>query len=529
MAAGTLVIAPFVYWLAAFVLLGLACLLTKNEEWRAKCRRAMLIFVSSFVLWALVFSIGVQGRMSHSSALMEADRAELMLRLGTAFYVLEKHWIPHGGAPGGGVFSTKPAQQPAQQKNFHQDAKKILADSLTENPDSVLLKTKLAILLFDAGVEASHKEAMKLVHELASRQVPKDRDLGQALLTIYGQSKLAASQEDELKQFVDGALQPGWYRDACLLRLYKVTADKARYDELHDRIEQRAAAMLMNGIYLLVVGLVVVLLGLIVIVVQLFLLPGREAAEQEDAYWRESPAWDLRTVYVVLISWLASEISCGSLAQWILKTTGVTGSGILAVAVSTAGTYVLSNAPALFYIYWFACRPFQVRFRDAIRLKFHSGKLGPVKLVLIGLAAWCAALPIVAVACYVGSKLLGAQGSSNPIISLVLDAARSSNSGAILLFYLTLGVLAPLCEESLFRGFLYSSLRRRFGVGVSLLVSASLFAAAHLDPGAVTPLLCLGLVFGFVFERTKSLVPCMIAHGLWNSGSFTVMLLIFGS
>src|SRR5262249_16004228 len=149
----------------------------------------------------------------------------------------------------------------------------------------------------------------------------------------------------------------------------------------------------------------------------------------------------------------------------------------------------------------------------------------PLKLVLAGLCAWCAAIPVVMVAFLISSAVFGSQGSSNPIIALILEATRAPNHFGSAMFYVTLGMLAPLFEDSLFRGFLYTSLRRRFGIAISLVFSALLFAVLHLDPGGMLPLFALGLIFGYTFERTGSLVPAVVAHGLWNAGSFTLLLL----
>jgi hypothetical protein len=130
---------------------------------------------------------------------------------------------------------------------------------------------------------------------------------------------------------------------------------------------------------------------------------------------------------------------------------------------------------------------------------------------------------------YISTKVFHGDSSSNPVIALIMEAARSSNAAATLVFYLTVGVLAPICEESLFRGFLYSALRRKLAVLPSILISSALFAGVHLDAGGFFALFVLGAIFAFVFERTRSTLPSMVAHGLWNSGQFTVVLLLFGN
>jgi uncharacterized protein len=129
----------------------------------------------------------------------------------------------------------------------------------------------------------------------------------------------------------------------------------------------------------------------------------------------------------------------------------------------------------------------------------------------------------------IAMKFMNSQGSSNPVIALVMEAARSADVPSILMFYFTLGVLAPICEETLFRGFLYTSLRRYWGALPSLLLTAFLFAGVHMDAGGFLPLFGLGFLFGFVVERTKSTLSSMVAHGLWNSGTFTLVLLLFGN
>ncbi|MBK7837445.1 MAG: CPBP family intramembrane metalloprotease [Candidatus Obscuribacter sp.] len=39
----------------------------------------------------------------------------------------------------------------------------------------------------------------------------------------------------------------------------------------------------------------------------------------------------------------------------------------------------------------------------------------------------------------------------------------------------------------------------------------------------------LGFVFAFTLERQRSIVPCIIAHALWNSSTFLIILLLFGA
>jgi len=78
-------------------------------------------------------------------------------------------------------------------------------------------------------------------------------------------------------------------------------------------------------------------------------------------------------------------------------------------------------------------------------------------------------------------------------------------------------VIAPAVEEMMFRGLLFGTLRRRFGLLAAGMISAGLFAVAH-GYGMVgfASVFLSGLLWAWIYERTGSLVPGMLAHALNN-------------
>ncbi|KAG5521205.1 hypothetical protein RHGRI_033681 [Rhododendron griersonianum] len=87
------------------------------------------------------------------------------------------------------------------------------------------------------------------------------------------------------------------------------------------------------------------------------------------------------------------------------------------------------------------------------------------------------------------------------------------------------GVLAPLLEETLFRGFLMVSLTKWLPTPVSVLISGAVFAVAHLTPGQFPQLFVLGTLLGFSYAQTRNLLTPITIHALWNSG--VILLLAF--
>ncbi len=87
---------------------------------------------------------------------------------------------------------------------------------------------------------------------------------------------------------------------------------------------------------------------------------------------------------------------------------------------------------------------------------------------------------------------------------------------------------APIFEELGFRGLVYISLRSRFGPVTAALISASLFSALHLYslPGFLS-VLWSGLVLTYAFERYRSLLPGIAAHGLNNAIALSIVLLFY--
>ena len=80
-----------------------------------------------------------------------------------------------------------------------------------------------------------------------------------------------------------------------------------------------------------------------------------------------------------------------------------------------------------------------------------------------------------------------------------------------------MAVWAPVIEELTFRGLLYGTLRARLGVWPAALASAAIFALPH-GYGAAGSLSVLmsGVLWAIAYERTRSLLPGLLAHSANN-------------
>ena len=137
------------------------------------------------------------------------------------------------------------------------------------------------------------------------------------------------------------------------------------------------------------------------------------------------------------------------------------------------------------------------------------------KLVLLGFVSATLLLAVDIAVSMVLTAIFGdsqaVQDSNNTIIEL------SSSPEGLISVVSALG-LAGVCEEFAFRGFLQSTLTRRYSFIPALIVSAFTFGLFHFDPQLVYILSAAsaGLVLGYVYHRWNSYVVSAIAHSTVN-------------
>ncbi len=81
--------------------------------------------------------------------------------------------------------------------------------------------------------------------------------------------------------------------------------------------------------------------------------------------------------------------------------------------------------------------------------------------------------------------------------------------------FVTAGVLAAVCEELLFRGFLLPALERT-GTGYAVVWSAVLFVTLHTAKSGLPEELIMGIVLALVTLYTNSVICSMLCHGAYN-------------
>jgi hypothetical protein len=89
-------------------------------------------------------------------------------------------------------------------------------------------------------------------------------------------------------------------------------------------------------------------------------------------------------------------------------------------------------------------------------------------------------------------------------------------------------LLAPVCEETAFRGYVQTTLALRVGPVRAIAIAALLFAVMHLDPVRFPALVVLGAMFGWLAWRAGSIWPAIAAHAV-NNGVAAGLVLAGGT
>jgi membrane protease YdiL (CAAX protease family) len=104
----------------------------------------------------------------------------------------------------------------------------------------------------------------------------------------------------------------------------------------------------------------------------------------------------------------------------------------------------------------------------------------------------------------------------NPQIQMMTHGQPLTPTHLVLLL-LSVAVAASLVEELFFRGMLYPLMRRSTAAWVTVVLNASIFALGHGIPIMLPTFFVAGVMFALVRERTNSLLPGMLIHGLQNA------------
>lgn len=146
------------------------------------------------------------------------------------------------------------------------------------------------------------------------------------------------------------------------------------------------------------------------------------------------------------------------------------------------------------------------------------GKFKPA-YISRALLGYCAYFVLTILVSYVTSQIIHVGDEPQSV------GFSAPNGLELALAFAALVMVVPVAEELLFRGFIFKGVREGFSFTATALVVSVLFAAAHGQLNVGLDVFALSLVLCYLREKTGSIWPGILLHGLKNAVAFFMLFI----
>lgn len=139
-------------------------------------------------------------------------------------------------------------------------------------------------------------------------------------------------------------------------------------------------------------------------------------------------------------------------------------------------------------------------------------------------AAGLAAASLLAI--WAASWALGLFLDADEEQGLLPDGWDSSRANAYFVNFLVIAVVAPIVEETTYRGLGFAAVRSSFGPVAAVLVTGVAFGLSHGLLLALPVLTLFGVMLGWLRWKTESLYPPIALHAVFNAAALVAAVTI---
>ncbi len=151
-----------------------------------------------------------------------------------------------------------------------------------------------------------------------------------------------------------------------------------------------------------------------------------------------------------------------------------------------------------------------------------------LKGVFWGIAGYLTMLPAFLLIVFLVTRVsdyLGYQPPVHPLMNIFFKEPNPFIVGGVVVLAV---LVAPVIEEIVFRGFIYSAIKKRAGAALAITVTSALFSLLHMSVFSFLPIFFLGIVLAYLYEKTGLLISSITLHVIHNSILISMMLLMKG-
>ena len=183
--------------------------------------------------------------------------------------------------------------------------------------------------------------------------------------------------------------------------------------------------------------------------------------------------------------------------------------------------YPLSFLPAMVYV----AQKSQKNSLFETGYKLNSSHFGPFKawqIVVITVVLTYATMASADYINYLNFKLTTSTPGMKEFYDKVVEMLGQMTGGPFWSSFLLAAVFAPIFEEWLCRGMILRGLLTKMKPTWAIVISALIFAVIHMNPWQALNAFIIGVIMGYVYYKTGSLILTMIIHFV-NNGTAVVL------
>ena len=369
---------------------------------------------------------------------------------------------------------------------------------LADLSDEALVPLQLAVLQAESGHPS---QALLLAHEWRQAGEPLPR-LAVLVIGAYGEGPLPGGETFEtLQAELADSVPAGWFYDRLAERLAQRANDQPLLDTIREAYAARVDRQFARARVIAAVEFAAMIVGTLVLII-FWVTRARVPNVVRLHEPGVPPPWPGGIGAAVL---LRGGAIGAMLTVLFLLYMPQENASLRALAIP------LTNLPLLLLAYQYLFRPARMTFDQGFGLEIgwaRSGRLITAVLAVIAAGLWGE---------WVMDRMAEPLHLTNhwtEWFDADLVWGPSSLTAISLVEYVA---FAPVFEELAFRGLLFAILRRKFRFLPAALMSASVFAIAH-GYGLVgfISVLWSGLLWAWIYEKTGSLLPGILAHAMNN-------------
>jgi uncharacterized protein len=233
----------------------------------------------------------------------------------------------------------------------------------------------------------------------------------------------------------------------------------------------------------------------------------------------EKPRWGLADIVRVIIIFLSAGYAFVIVRSFMADSFAVFYNPNFRMVFDTAFMNIVGIAVIFYFV-----RKKHGQEMNAIGL----GRVDMARGIFFGAAGYIALIPVLVVIMAVTYFVVRCIGYEPPVQPIVEVFMEEKDTSILWMSALFAAVFGPIAEEIFFRGFMYPAVREKWGKAAGIIGTSVIFSFLHAHIAGFLPIIALGILLTYLYEKTGTLMVPIAVHIIHNVGMVTLVFIMRG-